>query len=292
MKKLNKIGNLELENPFFLAPMAEINDIAFRELAKKAGASLCWTGMISPLSQQSLDLEDKPAIQLFSQSEKGIVEFIKKHDKTIRLWDFNLGCPAKNARKLGFGSFMCHKLEDIEKILKTMRESTDKPVTVKLRKSRNTFKIIKIAEKYCDAICIHPRTSEQGYSGKADVGYALRIKKKTNLPVIYSGDVNPDNVKKLSKQFDFLMIGRAAVGNPSIFSEMNNLMRNNKEAGVRVNKIGFGDYLELAVKHKLYFSQIKLQAMNFTKSISGAKETRRRLVFAKTVKEIREIYGI
>jgi len=282
MKYIMNIKNLELENKYFLAPMAEINDIAFRILCKKAGAGLCYTGMINPLTQQELEIEDKPAVQLFSTNEKGISAFIEKYDHMASLWDFNLGCPAKNARKLGFGSFMHHKLKAIERILKAMRESTDKPVTVKLRKSRNILEILKIANKYCDAVCIHPRTSEEGYSGKADVDYAVRIKKKIKLPVIYSGDVNLDNAVKLGKRFDFLMIGRAAVGNPDIFAKLTN-------NDVRLE---FKDWLELANKHKIYYSQIKLQAMNFTKSFSGAKDMRRKLILAKTVREIKEIYGI
>lgn len=277
-----KIRNLELENTYFLAPMAEINDIVFRTLCKRAGASLCWTGMINPLSQQKLNLEDNPAIQLFSINDNGIAEFIKKYDSHVSLWDFNLGCPAKNAKKLGFGSFMHHKLEDIEKILKVMRDSTDKPITVKLRKSKNINKIQKITEKYCDAICIHPRTSEQGYSGKADLEYALRLKKKTKLPVIYSGDVDENNAEKLLKKFDFLMIGRKAVGNPGIFSKL---------AGSDV-RFDFRDYLKLAWKYELYFSQIKLQAMNFTKGLKNGKDMRRKLIMAKTTRQIKEIYGI
>ncbi len=277
-----KIRTLNLESPYFLAPMAEINDIAFRILCKRAGASLCYTGMINPLTQQKLDFEDKPAIQLFSTSEKGIAEFIKKHDDNCSLWDFNLGCPAKTARKLGFGSFMHHKLEDIEKILNVMRESTDKPLTVKLRKSKNTLKIIKIAEKYCDAICIHPRTSEQGYSGKADLKYAERVRKKVKIPVIYSGDVDENNAKNLAKKFDFLMIGRKAVGNPDIFAKLTG-------SGLRFD---FKDWLNLAEKYHLYFSQIKIQAMNFTKGKSNGKDMRRKMILAKTVNEIQEIYGI
>lgn len=277
-----RIRNLELENPYFLAPMAEINDIAFRILCKKAGASLVYTGMINPLTQLKLDLEDKPAIQLFSTSEKGIADFIKKNDRNCSLWDFNLGCPSKIARKIRFGSFMHHKLEDIEKILATMRESTDKPVTVKLRKSKNISKIIKIANKYCDAICIHPRTQEQGYSGKADIDYALKIKKRTKLPIIYSGDVNLDNAAKLARKFDFVMIGRAAVGNPGIFAKLTNKNIN----------FSFEDYLKLTQKHQLYFSQAKLQSMNFTKGMKNGKELRRKLVFAKTTREIKEIYNL
>lgn len=277
-----QIRNLEPESRYFLAPMAEINDIAFRILCKKAGAGLCYTGMINPLSQQKLELEDKPAIQLFSTTEKGIQEFIKKYEKNSCLFDFNLGCPAKNARKLGFGSFMHHKLEDIEKILRVMRDSTNLPITVKLRKSKNIGKIIKITNKYCDAICIHPRTSEQGYSGIADVNYAEQIKRKTKLPIIYSGDVTENNAKKLGKKFDFLMLGRGAIGNPNIFSRLTG----------NETRFEFSDYLKLAEEYELYFSQVKLQAMNFTKGKIGSHDMRRRLILAKTVGDIKEIYKI
>jgi len=277
-----KIRNLKLENQFFLAPMAEINDIAFRILCKRAGAGLVYTGMINPRTQQKLDLEDKPAVQIFCVDDTGVREFIKKYEKDASLFDFNLGCPAKNARKLGFGSFMHHKLEDIEKILKAMRESTDKPVTVKLRKSKNILKIIKIAEKYCDAICVHPRTSDQGYGGKADLEYALKLKKKIKIPVIYSGDVNENNAVKLAAKFDFVMVARFAMGNPNIFSKLT--------GGEK--RFDFSDYLKLAEQKNLYFSQIKLQAMNFTTGILGAKEMRRQLIKAKTLRQIKDIFKI
>ncbi len=277
-----KIRNLKLKNPYFLAPVEAINDAAFRVLCKRAGAGLCFTGMINPLTRQKLDLEDKPAIQLFSKDGKGINWFIKKHDKKARLWDFNLGCPAKTARLHGFGFFMNHKLEVIEKILKEMRDSTKKPITIKLRISDNTEKIIRIAEKYCDAISIHPRTQQQGYSGKPDLDFAIKIKRNTKLPVIYSGNVNEKNAEKLLETFDFVMLGREAIGNPNIFAKLSR-----KEASIT-----FKDYLKLAKKYKLPFSQIKNQAMNFTKGLRNAKKMRASLIRARTIKEIERIYDL
>jgi tRNA-dihydrouridine synthase B len=277
-----KIKNLNLTSRFFLAPMVEVNDIAFRNLCKKAGASLCWTGMISPLSKQKLYLEDNPAVQLFSINEKGIKEFIKKNEKDISLFDFNLGCPAKTARKLGFGSFLHHDLETIEKILKTMRESTDKPLCIKLRKSNVASKIIKIANKYCDAIAIHPRTQNQGYSGEPDKDFALKIKSQTNLPIIYSGNVNEKNYKELLKDFDFLMIGRAAIGNPNIFGKI---------LGKKSNFI-YEDWLREAQPYNLPFRQYKFEAMWFTKGREGAPEMRNKIAKAKTLRELKEIYSI
>lgn len=288
-----KLRNLKLKNPYFLAPMQEINDIAFRMLCKKAGCSLTFTGMINPLTHQSLNLKDKPAIQLFSEDGKGISKFIKKYDGKASLWDFNLGCPAKTAKKHKFGFFMNDKLELIEKILKTMRQSTDKPLTVKLRISHNTFKIIKIAEKYCDAISIHPRTQAQGYSGTPDTSYAEKIKKMTSLPVIYSGNVNEKNARELLKTFDFVMLGREAIGNPSIFSK---LLTKDSETRQRVKSdyhdtsLSFASYLTLAKKHRLCFEQIKMQSINFTKGMHNAKKLREKLMKVKNVEEIKKIY--
>ncbi len=276
-----KIGKLKLKNRFFLAPMVEVNDIAFRLLCKKAGAALIWTGMINPLSKQILFLEDNPALQLFTTNTKGISDFISKYEKKVSLFDFNLGCPAKTARKLGFGSFLHHDIKTIEKILKIMKNSTDLPVTIKLRKSKNTLEIVKIANKYCDAIAIHPRTQTQGYSGEPDIAFAKKVKSKTDLPVIYSGNVNIKNVNEFN-DFDFLMIGRAAIGNPVIFSK---LLGKNK-------KFTYKDWLKQAKKYSLPFRQYKFQAMWFTKRMIGGAKLRNELARTKNLKEIKEIYSI
>jgi len=274
-----KIGNLKLENPYFLAPMVGVNDIAFRILCKNAGAGLVYTGMINSLTRDEIVLEDKPAIQLFSTSEKGVAEFIKKHDANALLFDFNLGCSAHTAEKHGFGAFLPNKIEVIQKILKVMRESTKNPITVKLRKSNQTLKLVKIAEKYCDAICIHPRTNKQGYSGKADVDFAEKLKQKTSLPVIYSGDVDEKNADEMLKKFDFVMIGRKAAGCPNIFAKLTG----------KKPTFSFNEYLGLALKYKLRFSHVRSQSLLFTKCCEGASELRAELSNAKKFSELKKI---
>jgi tRNA-dihydrouridine synthase B len=269
------IGKFKPKNRIFLAPMEEVNDIAFRILCKKSGCGLTYTGMINPLTKQNFSLEDKPAVQLFCNNPKGIKEFIKKNDEKVSLWDFNLGCPAKTARKHRFGSFLQNDLISIEKILKTMRNSTKKPVTLKIRKSPYAVKILKIAEKYCDAIAVHPRTQNQGYGGVPDLKFAEKIKSLTKLPVIYSGDAKKENIKELLKIFDYVMIGREAIGRPEIFSK---------------TKISFEDYLKLAEKYNLPFRQIKFQAMNFTKGKENAKELRLKIFKTRKIEEIKKIF--
>jgi len=271
-----KIKNLKLKNRFLLAPMLEPNDIAFRLLCKKAGCALTYTGMTSPLSKQKLILKDKPAIQIFGNSDRGVADFIKKYDSKVSLWDFNLGCPSKLSKRLSHGAFMHKDLKMIEKILSTMRAATKKPITIKLRKSPNALKIAKIAEKYVDAIGIHPRTDKQGYSGDPDYKFALKLRKAVKVPVIYSGNVSEKNVDKILKNFDFVFIGRAAIGDPSIFSRLTG----------RKKTFSFKNYLKLAMKYKLFFRNVKYQAMNFSKGLVGAKKLRERLVGAKSVGEV------
>lgn len=273
------IGKLKLKNRLLLAPMLEPNDIAFRLLCKKAGCGLTYTGMTSPLSKQKMELDDKPAVQLFGNNANGIASFIKKYDSKVSLWDFNLGCPSKLSKRLEHGAFMHKDVEAIEEILKAMRSATKRPVTIKLRKSENAIEIAKMAEKYVEAIGIHARTAGQGYSGEVDYDFALKLKKAVSVPVIYSGNVNEKNVNKILKDFDFVFIGREAIGNPGIFARLNEQM----------SKISFGDYLKLAKKYKLFFRQVKFQAMNFTKGITGAKKIRLGLVGAKTVLDVERV---
>jgi tRNA-dihydrouridine synthase len=282
------IGTLKLKNRIFLAPMHEVNDIAFRILCKKAGASLVYTGLMNPQTKQKLQLQDKPALQCACNSTKGIKEFIKKYDKKIVMYDFNLGCPSRHANSSKIGSFMTNNTKKIEEILREIKINTKKPLTLKIRKMPNqqTRAIIKLAGKYCNAIAVHPRTQEQGYSGKCDITYARQIKKLTSLPIIYSGDIKTkEQAQQLLKEFDFIMIGRASIGNPGIFSEI--LEKKQK-------KFNFKDYYKLVKKEKyeLEFNQLKFQALNFTRGFQGASKLRQEISKAKTQGELKNILKI
>jgi tRNA-dihydrouridine synthase B len=273
------IGKLKLKSRILLAPMLEPNDIAFRLLCKKSGCGLAYTGMTSPMTKKELELDDKPAMQIFGNSTRGIEKFIKRYDKKVSLWDFNLGCPSKLSKRLEHGAFMHDDISIIEKILKVMRRSTKKPISIKLRKSEKAIEIAKLAEKYVDAVGIHPRTFGQGYSGKPDYNFAVKLKSEIKVPVIYSGDVKEENVKKILEDFDFVFVGREAIGDSGIFARMRG----------ENSEVNFNDYLKLSSKYKLFFRQIKYQAMNFTKGLSGAKKIRAKLVEAKTIEDVKEI---
>ncbi len=282
-----RIGNLVLKSRVFLAPMLEPNDIAFRLLCKRAGCGLTYTGMVSALSKAKICLDDKPILQLFGNSSKGIEGFMKKYDSRVSGWDFNLGCPSKLSKKLKHGAFMASEIEDIRGILEIMRANTKKPLTIKIRKSESAFDILKMAEEAgVDAVCIHARTVGQGYSGEVDYDFALKVKKRARFPVIFSGVSDLAETDKILEDFDFVMIGRKAIGNPEIFAS---LQKSSGKLEVGSGKFSFGEYLELARKYGLFFRQVKYQAMNFTKGIRGGKELRMGLIGAKDVGDIEKI---
>jgi len=268
--------------------MLEPNDIAFRLLCKRAGCGLTYTGMTSALSLKKLDLDDKPALQLFGNSVRGIASFMKRYDSEVSLWDFNLGCPSKLSRKLEHGAFMTGELKIIEEILKVMRANTRKPLTIKIRKSENALRIVRMAERYVDAVCIHARSVGQGYSGEVDYGFALKVKRATKLPVIFSGDVDLESVDRILEDFDFVMMGRKAIGNPGVFALGQKF---SKQSLLSSKQFSFGEYLKLAKEYGLFFRQIKYQAMNFTKGVVGGKKLREALVEARDVGDIEMIMG-
>lgn len=271
---------LKVKNKIFLAPMEEVNDLAFRMLCKKAGAGLTWTPLTSPLSPKEIVLSDKPVLQIFATETRGIKEFMKKYDKKVFGWDFNLGCPAKTAKRHGFGSYLID-LEVIEKIVKLMSENTKKPLSIKIRKSEISYDLLKIAEKYCDYISIHPRTRAQGYSGEPDLEWAKEFKKNAKIPVVYSGNVDEKNYSKLLKIFDYVMIGRNAIGRPEIFSKITKTKF----------KKSFSDYLKLAKKYEIPWRIIKFQAMQWTKGERDSKKKRLEIFRIKNLEELKNYFN-
>lgn len=255
--------------------MEEVNDIAFRLLCKKSGAGLTWTSLTSPLDPREQQLDDKPILQIFATSTEGIEKFMKKYDSKVSGWDFNLGCPAKTAKAQGYGAYLTD-LKTVEKIVKLMRSCTKKPLSIKIRKSPLSYEFLKIAEKYCDWIAIHPRTRIQGYSGEPDLEWAFKLKLESNIPVIYSGNVNEKNYTKFLDKFDYVMIGRSAIGHPEIFSSI---------LGKKFSR-NFKNYFNLAKKYKLPFRLIKFQAMQFTKGDRGSRKLREKMFKIKSIEEL------
>ena len=157
------------KSKIFLAPMEEVNDPAFRILCKEAGAELTWTQLTNPQDPRPQILDDKPILQIFAKEIKGIKEFMKKYNKKVSGWDFNLGCPAKTAKAQRYGAYLTD-LKIIEKIIKLMREQTKKPFSIKIRKSSLDEKFLEMAEKYGLKINLMPLGAKTAAQPEIDKG--------------------------------------------------------------------------------------------------------------------------
>ncbi len=234
-----KIGNIELENNVFLAPMAGITDKVFRVLCKEMGCGLVYSEMVSAKgikhnnknTTQLLEVDplERPcAIQIFGSDPDIMGAMAKRLNdyKDIDILDINMGCPAPKIVKNGEGSALTLNPELVGKIVKSVSEASDKPVTIKFRKGFddehiNAVEIGKIAEENgAAAITVHGRTREQYYSGKADWDIIREVKKAAAIPVIGNGDIfTPEDAKNMLEYTgcDGIMIGRGCQGNPFIF---------------------------------------------------------------------------
>ena len=181
-----EIGNLKLENPYILAPMAGVTDLPFRLLCKEQGAGLLCMEMISAKALQyknkntkvllAIHPQEYPvSLQLFGSDPKIISEQAKRiEDLPFQILDINMGCPVPKVVKNGEGSALMKNPKLVFEIVSQLVKAIEKPVTVKIRKGFdddhiNAVEIAKIAEEAgASAVAVHGRTREQYYSGEAD----------------------------------------------------------------------------------------------------------------------------
>jgi len=234
-----KIGRLALENPLILAPMAGITQVPFRRLAREAGCALVVTEMVSANglvhgTKKTTDLlishpgERPVSAQIFGADPDLMKEAARiVQDTGADILDINLGCSVRKVIRQGACVALMREPKRLEAVLKAVRGVIGIPLTVKMRtgwesSGEQAVKAARIAE-YCgvDAVAIHPRTATQGFSGRADWSLIARLKDSISIPVIGNGDIQrPDDVLRMQRETgcDGVMIGRAAIGNPWIFS--------------------------------------------------------------------------
>lgn len=245
-----KIGTLNLENNVILAPMAGVTDKAFRLITKPFGPALMYTEMVSgkgllyknkktEVLLEVLDSEKPTAAQIFGHEPEVMSEIAERSlEFGADMIDINMGCPAPKIVNNGDGSALMKNPELAGKIISAVRKSINCPMSVKFRmgwddNSINAVEFAKTAENSgADAITIHGRTREQFYSGKANLEIIKRVKEAVKIPVIGNGDIHDGKSAKYMLDYtgcDGIMIGRAAQGNPWLFSSVLHYLKTGDE---------------------------------------------------------------
>lgn len=283
---------MDLKGKLMLAPLAGINDTAFRMLCRRKGADLCFTGMVSSealvratgevIEDLGYFAEDKPlAVQLFGSESDVMARAVSIIEGYCDIIDLNVGCPDSNIMKQGAGAALLKNHGRIASIVRAMRSRTKKPLTVKIRSgfshpsADETLKLARLIQKEgADAITIHPRTAKQRYSGKADWRIIASVHASLQIPVIGNGDVKSrEDIKAMQGIADSVMIGRAAMHDPSIFT-----MAGERAAwDLKMHLLGLlGEYLELA---RVYGNKLPLKqrAMQFMRGFPQSSVIRMEL---------------
>ena len=309
-----KIGNVELENNIFLAPMAGITDLPFRLICKENDAGLVYTEMVSAkallyndektkLLLKTCDKEKPLAVQIFGSDVEAIAYASKYVSEFADIVDINMGCPAPKVVKNGDGSRLLLNLELVKQIIETAVANSKAPVTVKMRTGWDADNIVvveaaKIAEKAgASAITVHGRTRSQYYSGEADWNRIKQVKESVSIPVIGNGDVTSREIakKRLEQSgVDAIMIGRGAFGNPWIFRETVQYLQNNICIPKPTNEEKYETilkHLELEIKEKgenIAVKEMRKHISAYTKSMPDSSSFRSKINTKDTAEEVRK----
>lgn len=316
MDNLN-IGGVPLKSHAVLAPMAGVSDRAYRELCVRFGAAYCVSEMVSSKAlsfnskkseelMEISDLERPCGIQIFGDDPKCMADAAKHAlENKPDIIDINMGCPAPKISSNGSGSALMKNPRLCGEIVKAVTAVTDIPVTVKIRKgwdddSINAVEVAKICESAgAAAITVHGRTRQQYYKPPVDYDIIKAVRESVSVPVIANGDI--DSAERAKEVMDItvcdlVMIGRATLGNPWIFSQINAYLENpnvkihtpdlEERLGVMIEHIG--KMVEYKGEHMAMLQARKL-VVGYFKGMKGAAALRNEAGKIKTLDDLYEL---
>lgn len=316
MDNLN-IGGVPLKSHAVLAPMAGVSDRAYRELCVRFGAAYCVSEMVSSKAlsfnskkseelMEISDLERPCGIQIFGDDPKCMADAATHAlENKPDIIDINMGCPAPKISSNGSGSALMKNPRLCGEIVKAVTAVTDIPVTVKIRKgwdddSVNAVEVAKICESAgAAAITVHGRTRQQYYKPPVDYDIIRAVRESVSVPVIANGDI--DSAERAKEVMDItgcdlVMIGRATLGNPWIFSQINAYLENpnvkiytpdlEERLGVMIEHIG--KMVEYKGEHMAMLQARKL-VVGYFKGMKGAAALRNEAGKIKTLDDLYEL---
>lgn len=316
MDNLN-IGGVPLKSHAVLAPMAGVSDRAYRELCVRFGTAYCVSEMVSSKAlsfnskkseelMEISDLERPCGIQIFGDDPKCMADAAKHAlENKPDIIDINMGCPAPKISSNGSGSALMKNPRLCGEIVKAVTAVTDIPVTVKIRKgwdddSVNAVEVAKICESAgVAAITVHGRTRQQYYKPPVDYDIIRAVRESVSVPVIANGDI--DSAERAKEVMDItgcdlVMIGRATLGNPWIFSQINAYLEN---PNVKIHTPDLEERLGVMIEHISKMVEYKgehmamLQArklvVGYFKGMKGAAALRNEAGKIKTLDDLYEL---
>lgn len=311
-----KIRDIEFKDIAFLAPMAGVTDMAFRELCTLFGAAYTVTEMVS---SKGLVMGDKKSAMLLTlgKEEKTAGAQIFGDDPDIMakaavkclafspsVIDINMGCPAPKVAMNGGGASLMKDPQLAGRIVRAVRDAVDIPVTVKIRKGWddscvNAVELAKILEANgADAIAIHGRTRQQMYSGTVDLDIIRAVKKAVRIPVIGNGDIT--DIVSAANMLEYtgcdaVMIGRGAFGNPWLFRQINAYL----DSGIVIPPPSLEEKMTVMLRHIAKMVEYKGEytamrearrhAAYYTKGLRGGAKFRAQMSSLETYDDLKEI---
>lgn len=310
-----KIGNIEIKNQVVLAPMAGISNTSYRTIIKEMGAGLIYAEMVSDKAimfdnDRTIELlkmreSERPiAQQIFGSDEDSFVIAAKKIVELMHpdILDINMGCPVpKIALKSQAGASLLKDPDKIEKIVRSVVNAVNIPVTVKIRSGwdSNTINCVEVAKRIenagASAITLHARTRAQGYSGSADWSLIKKVKKAVSIPVIGNGDIKTCyDAKKMLEETgcDAVMIGRGVLGNPWLIKECVDYL----EDGTLPQRVSAKEKMQMLKRHfellckdkgeKLALLEIRTHALWYIKGLPGSASIKNQICQTKNSTEL------